>query len=63
MCAMARSKRLMGINFEVERGEIIALLGANGAGKSSTLNALVGLVPTNSGEVTFDGAKHHQYAP
>ncbi|MCZ4271678.1 ABC transporter ATP-binding protein [Maritalea porphyrae] len=43
-----------GINFDVEQGEIVALLGANGAGKSSTLNALVGLVPTFSGEVIFE---------
>jgi len=44
-----------GINFKVEQGEIIALLGANGAGKSSTLNAIAGLVPTFGGEVHFDG--------
>jgi branched-chain amino acid transport system ATP-binding protein len=44
-----------GIEFEVEQGEVVALLGANGAGKSSTLNALAGLVPAFSGAVTFDG--------
>lgn len=45
-----------GIDFEIQEGEIVALLGANGAGKSSTLNGLVGLVPITSGEVRFDGA-------
>lgn len=44
-----------GIDFEVEEGEIVGLLGANGAGKTSTLNAIAGLVPTSDGTVTFDG--------
>lgn len=44
-----------GIGFEVAEGEIVTLLGANGAGKSSTLNALVGLVPAAAGRVVFDG--------
>ncbi|MHA7885383.1 ATP-binding cassette domain-containing protein, partial [Nitratireductor rhodophyticola] len=42
-----------GIDLEVREGEIIALLGANGAGKSSTLNALVGLAPASAGRITF----------
>lgn len=44
-----------GVSFEIQQGEIVALLGANGAGKSSILNAIVGLVPTASGQVIFDG--------
>ena len=44
-----------GIDFEIGEGEIVAFLGANGAGKSSTLNALVGLVPVQSGTVEFLG--------
>ncbi|SEB76441.1 amino acid/amide ABC transporter ATP-binding protein 2, HAAT family [Nitratireductor aquibiodomus] len=44
-----------GIDLEVREGEIIALLGANGAGKSSTLNALVGLAPASAGTITFRG--------
>lgn len=43
-----------GIDLEVERGEIVALLGLNGAGKSSSLNALVGLVPS-VGQISFLG--------
>lgn len=44
-----------GTSFSVETGELVAFLGANGAGKSSTLNALVGLVPVAEGSVIFDG--------
>lgn len=42
-----------GIDFEIREGEIVAFLGANGAGKSSTLNALVGLAPVAAGAVRF----------
>ncbi len=44
-----------GIDLDVREGEIIALLGANGAGKSSTLNALVGLAPASQGKIVFRG--------
>ena len=44
-----------GIDFHVDAGEIVVLLGANGAGKSSTLNALAGLVPASGGTVRFGG--------
>ena len=44
-----------GISLEVRAGEIVALLGANGAGKSSTLLAIVGSVRAKSGQVRFDG--------
>ncbi len=44
-----------GVDFEIGEGEIVAFLGANGAGKSSTLNALVGLVPVAGGKVAFAG--------
>ncbi len=43
------------LSLEVRRGEIVALLGANGAGKSTTLAACVGLVAPTSGGVFFDG--------
>lgn len=42
-----------GIELSIEQGELVALLGANGAGKSSTLNALVGLAQTSGGRVEF----------
>jgi len=41
---------------EVGRGEVACLLGANGSGKSSLLNAVSGLVPPAAGRVVFDGA-------
>lgn len=44
-----------GINFSVEQGQIVALIGSNGAGKSSTLKALMGLVPVSAGELIFEG--------
>lgn len=45
-----------GISLAVEAGEITALLGANGAGKSSTLLSIVGAVPPKAGRVTLDGS-------
>jgi branched-chain amino acid transport system ATP-binding protein len=44
-----------GISLEVARGEIVTLIGANGAGKTSTLKAIVGLVPAQSGEISLFG--------
>ncbi len=44
---------LRDISFRVLRGEIVTLIGANGAGKTSTLHALSGLIPMQSGTVTF----------
>lgn len=44
-----------GIDLRVGQGETVALLGANGMGKSSTLNAIVGLVPVAEGSVRFRG--------
>lgn len=43
------------VSLEVDRGEIVSLLGANGAGKSSTLMAISGVVSEQSGRITFDG--------
>ena len=46
---------LKGLSLHVDEGEIVALLGANGAGKSTTLRAISGLVPHLSGGLRFDG--------
>jgi branched-chain amino acid transport system ATP-binding protein len=46
---------LSGISIDVPEGETVLLVGANGAGKSSTINAIIGLVPTAGGRVMFDG--------
>ena len=44
-----------GISFDVEEGKIVTLIGANGAGKSTTLKAIAGLVKPRSGSITFNG--------
>ena len=44
-----------GISLEVNEGECVALIGANGAGKSSTLKAVCGLVPASAGTITLKG--------
>ncbi|MET3582255.1 branched-chain amino acid transport system ATP-binding protein [Mesorhizobium robiniae] len=51
------------VDLAVDSGEIIALVGANGAGKSSTLGAIAGLVPAVSGKVVFDGVDITGMAP
>lgn len=48
-------KAVKDISFTVEAGEIVTLIGANGAGKSSTLRSIVGLVKPESGGITFGG--------
>ena len=45
---------LKGISFAVEKGQIVTLIGANGAGKSTTLRTISGLVPVKSGTITYD---------
>ena len=47
---------LHGISLRVPRGKIIAVVGANAAGKSTLVNAISGLIPPSAGTVTFDGA-------
>lgn len=47
---------LRGISLEVRAGEIVALLGANGAGKSTTLRTICGLLKPRSGQIRFQGA-------
>ena len=46
---------IKGISFEVEEGEIVTLIGANGAGKSTTLNTIAGLLKPREGSIFFDG--------
>ena len=46
---------IKGISFEVNEGEIVTLIGANGAGKSTTLNTIAGLLKPREGSITFDG--------
>ena len=46
---------LKGISFEVNEGEIVSLIGANGAGKTTMMQSVVGLIPKKNGTVFFDG--------
>ncbi len=46
---------LRGISFDVEQGQIVTLIGANGAGKSTTLRAIAGLVKPAGGSIVFEG--------
>ena len=46
---------LKGISFEVNEGEIVSLIGANGAGKTTMMQSVVGIIPKRGGSVMFDG--------
>lgn len=48
-------RAVQGIDLQVEAGRIVALIGANGAGKSTTLRAISGLLPVAAGRIEFDG--------
>jgi len=52
-----RARVLFGVDLEVRAGEVVALLGRNGAGKSTTLKAIMSLLATRAGEVKFDGRR------
>lgn len=54
---------LKGISLEIKQGEIVTLIGANGAGKSTTLMSICGLVPPRSGEITFHDEPIHDMSP
>ena len=48
-------KAVRGISFDLKQGEIVTLIGANGAGKSTTLNTVAGLIRPDSGSIEFKG--------
>lgn len=50
-------RAIKGVSFEVNEGEVIALVGANGAGKTTILHTISGLIPIDRGSVTFNGQK------
>jgi branched-chain amino acid transport system ATP-binding protein len=54
---------LRGIDIDIKRGEIVALIGANGAGKSTTLKAISGLVRPSVGQIEFSGTSIAGLAP
>jgi len=54
---------LRGLDLEVRQGELVCLLGANGAGKSSTLRTISGLLRPRAGRIVFDGTDIHGREP
>jgi branched-chain amino acid transport system ATP-binding protein len=58
-----RAHILHGVSLEAERGEVVALLGRNGAGKSTAMKAIMGLVTPAEGEVSFDGRRIDRLPP
>jgi branched-chain amino acid transport system ATP-binding protein len=54
---------LKGISIDVPRGRIVTLIGANGAGKSSTLRAIAGLIKNKKGTITYNGADLSKLGP
>lgn len=55
--AYGDAQALYGIDFGIRPGEVVALIGANGAGKSTFLKTLTGLLPPAGGEIRFDGER------
>jgi branched-chain amino acid transport system ATP-binding protein len=56
-------KALHGINLAVGKGELVTLIGSNGAGKSTTLKSIVGLLKKREGSVCFEGKNISEYTP
>jgi branched-chain amino acid transport system ATP-binding protein len=54
---------LKGVSLEVEEGEIVTLIGSNGAGKSTTLRSISGLTPPREGTIRFDGREIEHVPP
>jgi branched-chain amino acid transport system ATP-binding protein len=51
------SQALFGISLDVNAGEVVSLLGRNGMGKTTTVHAIMGMVPSQGGRVTFEGRR------
>jgi urea transport system ATP-binding protein len=57
------SRILRGVNLEVNTGEVVALMGRNGVGKTTTLKSITGLLPIRAGSVLFDGKRIDAMTP
>jgi ABC-2 type transport system ATP-binding protein len=55
-----KKKVLNGVSFTAEKGEITCLIGVNGVGKTTILNAIMNLTPMNSGQIFINGEKIHK---
>ncbi len=58
-----KSQALFDVNMQLEQGEVLALMGRNGMGKSTTIRCLFGLLPTGGGQLEFDGHNLARLAP
>jgi branched-chain amino acid transport system ATP-binding protein len=58
-----RAHILSDLALKAQAGEVVVLLGRNGAGKSTTMKSVIGLVPAESGMITFDGARIDRLSP
>lgn len=58
-----RAHILSDLALKARAGEVVVLLGRNGAGKSTTMKSVIGLVPAESGAITFDGARIDRLSP
>ncbi len=58
-----QSQVLFGIDLKINQGEVVTLLGRNGMGKTTTINSIMGLVKTKSGEIIFDGNHVQNWPP
>lgn len=64
LCAgYGKSQVLQGVSLSVAEGEVVAVLGANGTGKSTFMNTLTGFVPSASGDIFLDGQRVTGLAP
>ena len=54
---------LHAVSLQIEQGQTVCLLGRNGAGKSTTLKCVMGIVPASHGEVTFEGTRLNGLRP
>jgi len=61
--AYGESQVLFGISFAVEAGEVVTLLGRNGMGKTTTVGAVMGIVPPRKGEIRFVGERIERLPP
>lgn len=55
VCCYGTVEAIKGISFSIKQGQLVALIGANGAGKSTTLRSISGILPSASGRVVFEG--------
>tara|TARA_B100000780_G_scaffold106197_1_gene74340 strand:+ start:5309 stop:6013 length:705 start_codon:yes stop_codon:yes gene_type:complete len=62
-CVYGKVRAVQGMNLIVNQGELVTLIGANGAGKSTTLKAISGLLPAVSGQIIFDGKEITNTSP